>query len=80
MFTPQMLTVPIFSALDGGAVAWPTIGAVLAAMLMAAFVGSALGVLREGLRGTERTRAEKKAVVETSPAPVASTCEYREAA
>jgi hypothetical protein len=70
MITPQMLTVPIFSALDGGAVAWPTIGAVLAAMLMAAFVGSALGVLREGLRGAERSRAEKKAVAEAHPAPV----------
>jgi hypothetical protein len=79
MFTPQILTVPIFSALDGGAVTWPTIGAVLATMLIAAFVGSALGVLREGLRGTERTRAAKKAVVET-PLPVVSVYEYREAA
>jgi hypothetical protein len=70
MFTPEILTVPIFSALDGGAVAWPTIGAVLASMLIAAFVGSALGVLREGLRGIERTRTEKKTVAETHPAPV----------
>jgi hypothetical protein len=80
MFIPEILTVPMFSVLDGGAVAWPTIGAVLAAMLMAAFVGSALGVLREGLRGTERTRMEKKSGAETHPAPVAPVHACREAA
>jgi hypothetical protein len=71
MFTPEILTVPIFSALDGGAVAWPTIGAVLAWMLIAAFVGSGLGVLREALRGPVRTRAAKKSVAEAPLAPVA---------
>jgi len=71
MFIPEILTVPVFSALDGGAVPWPTVGAVLAWMLIAALVGTSLGLLREGLRGTERTRAAEKTVGESAPAPVA---------
>ena len=62
MFTlPQMLSLPVFSGLDGGAMQWPTIGAVLAALLIAAFVGTALGLLREAVIGTQRRRAEKVA-------------------
>jgi hypothetical protein len=72
MFTPEILTVPIFSVLDGGAVPWPTIGAVLAWMLIAAFVGSSLGLLREGLRGTQR--AAKKTVAEPPLATPAHGC------
>jgi len=71
MFTPEILSVPVFSALDGGAVSWPTIGAVLAWMLIAAFVGSSLGLLREALRGTERTRAANKKIADSPLAPVA---------
>lgn len=80
MFTPEILTVPVFSMLDGGAVAWPTLGAVLAWMLIAALVGSALGVLREGLRGTERTRAVTKKAADAPAAAVAPAHAYREAA
>ncbi len=80
MFTPEILTVPVFSALDGGAVVWPTIGAVLVWMLIAALVGSALGVLRDGLRGTERTRAASTKVADSPAAPVEAAHPYREAA
>jgi hypothetical protein len=71
MFIPEILSVPVFSALGSGAVPWPTSGAVLAWMLIAVFVGSSLGLLREVLRGTERTGVAKKRVVESHPAPVA---------
>ena len=71
MFTPEILSVPVFSMLDGGAVLWPTIGAVLVWMLIAAFVGSALGLLREGLRGTEPPRVARKKIAESRPAPIA---------
>ena len=72
MFTlPGILSVPVFSALDGGAVPYPTIGAVLAWMLIAACVGASLGWLREGLRKAEPTRAAKKTVGESRLAPVA---------
>ncbi len=80
MFTPEILTVPVFSALGSGAVPFPTIGAVLAWMLIAAFVGSALGLLREALRGTERRRVENRRVVELPAAPVARARECRAAA
>ncbi len=80
MFTPEILTVPIFSALDGGAVLWPTIGAVLAWMLVAAFVGSALGVLRQAVGAPIRKRAEKSRVAEVHVAPVASARECGAAA
>ena len=78
MFTPEILSVPVFSMLDGGAVPWPTIGAVLASMLIAAVVGMALGFLREGLRGTEPTHVERKKTAEshvTGVAPALGCCE-----
>ncbi|MFI5398600.1 MAG: hypothetical protein ACHQ9S_23985 [Candidatus Binatia bacterium] len=80
MFTPEILTVPVFNALGSGTVLWPTIGATLAWMLIAAFVGSSLGLLREALRGTERTRVAKKRVVESHLAPVAPAHDCCEAA
>jgi len=77
MFTPEILSVPVFSMLDGGAVLWPTIGAVLVWMLIAAFVGSALGLLREGLRGTEPTHVARKKIAEShvGVAPTHGCCE-----
>jgi hypothetical protein len=77
MFTPEILSVPVFSMLDGGAVLWPTIGAVLVWMLIAAFVGSALGMLREGPRGTEPTRAARKKTAgsHAGMAPAHGCCE-----
>jgi hypothetical protein len=81
MFTlPEILSVPVFSALGSGAVVWPTVGAVLAWMLIAAFVGSSLGLLREVLRGRERTRVANKRVVESHLAPVAPAHDCRAAA
>lgn len=62
MFTlPQILSLPVLSGLDAGAMQWPTIGAVLASLLIAAFVGTMLGLLREAVIGTQRRRAEKVA-------------------
>jgi hypothetical protein len=80
MFTPEILTVPVFSVLDGGAVLWPTIGAVLAWMLIAAFVGSALGLLREAVGAPLRKRVENKRVAELHVAPPASARECGAAA
>jgi hypothetical protein len=42
-------------------------------MLIAAFVGSALGLLREGLGGTERTRVARKKIAESNVAGVTPT-------
>jgi len=78
MFIPAILSVPVLSALGIGAV--PVSGAVLPWMLIVAFMGSVLGVLREGLRGTERTRMAKKRVVESHLAPVPHAHDCREAA
>lgn len=72
MFTPEILTVPVFSALGSGAVPFPSIGAVLAWMLLAAFIGSALGLLREAVGAPLRKRVENKRVAELHVAPVAS--------
>ena len=69
MFIPEILSVPVFSAMGSGAVPWPTSGAVLAWMLIAVFVGSALGLLREALRGTDRIRVANRRVVESHLAP-----------
>ncbi len=71
MFTPEILTVPVFSALGSGTVLWPTLGAVLAWTLIAAFVGSALGLLREAVGAPLRKRVEKRRVAEVHVAPVA---------
>lgn len=79
MFTfpdPGVLSAPVFSFLDGGAVLWPSIGAVLAWMLVAAFVGTSLGLLREALRGTQRRPAEKAAAPQIARvAPAHDCCE-----
>ncbi len=80
MFTPEVLTVPVFGALGSGAVVYPTIGAVLVWMLTAAFVGSVLGLLREALRTPQRRRGETRRAVELPAAPAARAPEYREAA
>lgn len=74
MFTPEIVTIPLFSALDGGMIAYPTIGAVLAWMLIAAFVGSALGLLGEAFRGTTPARVEAKTMAETRVAPALREC------
>ena len=48
MFTfPQIVSLPILSSLGSGAALWPTAGGVIAWMLLAALVGSALGILRD---------------------------------
>ncbi len=76
MFTPEILTVPMFSVLGSGAVLYPTIGVVLAWAVIAAFVGSVLGLLREGLGAAEQRRADHTKVVHrpATPAAVAREC------
>ncbi len=71
MFTPEILSVPVFSVLDNGVVAWPTIGAVLAWMFVAAGVGSLLGLLRETRPTPVRRRAAEKPAAEAHPTGVA---------
>ena len=79
MFTlPQILSLPILSGLDAGVIQWPTIGAVLASLLIAALVGTALGLLREAVGPTQRGRAEKAA--EPQLAAVADDHRYCKAA
>lgn len=58
--TPEFLSVPMFSSLGSGTVLYPTVGAVLAWMLIAGFVGSVLGMLRTGLRAPEGRRESTK--------------------
>jgi hypothetical protein len=74
MIAPEILSVPVFSMLDGGAVPWPTIGAVLVWMLIAAVVGIALGFLRENLRGTEPTPVARKKMGESHVGATAHGC------
>lgn len=77
---PEILSVPFFGALGTGAVLYPTVGAVLAWMLIAAFVGSSLGLLREAVSAPQRKRVEYKQVAEPHVAPVARARECCEAA
>jgi amino acid transporter len=79
MFTlPQIMSLPVLSGLDAGVMQWPTIGAVLAALLIAALVGAALGLLREGISPTRPGRAEE--VAEPRLAAVADDHRYCKAA
>ena len=77
--TPEIFTVPVFSALLSGAVVWTAIGGVWVWMLIV-FVGSALGLLREALRETKRNRRADKKIPDTSPVPAAPVHADREAA
>ncbi len=80
MFTPEILTVPVFSGLGSGAVLYPTTGVVLAWMVIVAFVGSALGLLREGLGASERRRADRARVAHRAITPAAGARECHQAA
>lgn len=74
MFIPEIVTVPLFSALDRGAIAYPSVGAVLAWILPAAFVARALGSRREALRGKTPTRLQTRTTAETRVAPELGEC------
>jgi biotin transporter BioY len=79
MFTlPQIMSLPVFSGFDAGVMQWPTIGAVLAALLIAALVGTVLGLLREAVSPTRRGRVDKMA--ERKIAAVADDHRYPKAA
>ncbi len=58
MFTPDMLTVPIFYGLGSGVVLSPSVGAGALWMLIGAFVSCSLGLLWEGFRA--RPRSDKR--------------------
>jgi len=49
---PQIISVPILSSLGSGADLFPTAGSVLAWALLAALVGTALGILRDSTSKT----------------------------
>ncbi len=70
MFTPQILSIPVLSVLGSGTVLYPTVGAVLAWTVIAAFVGSALGLLRESLRPAKRRDARAAKAADRPVAPV----------
>jgi tetrahydromethanopterin S-methyltransferase subunit C len=79
MFTlSQILSLPVLSGLDAGAMQWPTIGAVLVSLLIAALVGTVLGLLREAAIGMQRRPGEKVAAPQC--AAVADDHGYCEAA
>ena len=44
---PQIVGLPLLTSLDGGMVHGPTLGAVFTWMLLAALIGTGLGILRE---------------------------------
>ncbi|MBI4517036.1 MAG: hypothetical protein HY699_14605 [Deltaproteobacteria bacterium] len=49
---PQVFTLPVLAGIGSAGADWPSIGALLGWFLVAALVGSALGLLREGSRAT----------------------------
>jgi len=63
MFTlPQIITSPLLANLGSGAATWPTVGALLAWAMIAALVGSALGILREYRRNAATPAASERVV------------------
>ena len=58
---PQIFSAPLLSGLSNGTADSPTLGVVLAWLLIAALVGSALGILRE--RSRVMPAKTRKAVV-----------------
>ncbi len=79
MFTPLILTIPIFSAVASGAVVWPTMGSVLMWMLIV-FVGCALVLIGGAVRETKRGRAANKKIADSALAPIAPVHADRQAA
>ncbi len=63
---PQIVSLPVLSSFESGGTDWTMVGMVLGWMLIAALVGSALGVLREGTRTprlvANRPLAEPKSI------------------
>ena len=47
---PQIVGLPLLTGLDGGIASAPTLGVVFTWMLLAALVGTGLGILREATR------------------------------
>ena len=47
---PVFMSAPVFGTLSSGGADWPTLGAVIGWLLLAAVVGSALGILQRGTR------------------------------
>ena len=46
----QFASIPLMSSFGSGTIEWPTLGALFMWTIVAALVGSGLGVLRAGLR------------------------------
>jgi len=61
---PEIVSLPVLSSLGSGTVLWPTLGGVLAWMLVAAVVGTLLGLLRErGAVSDDRIETDRDATV-----------------
>jgi len=46
----HLASIPLMSSIGSGTIEWPTLGALFVWTIVAALVGSGLGVLRAGLR------------------------------
>ena len=80
MFVFPVMSLAVWSSLGSGTADWPTVGAVLGWMLLAALVGSGLGILRDSTRGARTTAGVG---VKDAPAPTADLSvdrSHREAA
>jgi hypothetical protein len=78
---PQIVVTPILASLGSGSATWPTVGAVMVWLLLAALVGSALGILSEYARTTrtaDQSHGSNAPVVRHQP--VAFDHGHREAA
>ena len=86
---PEIISAPVLSSLGTGGELWPTAGGVLAWMLLAALVGSALGILRQVTTNSVSARRASSARgvapvsisgFGSSGAPFATRCPHRQAA
>ena len=58
MLFPTVMAVPLMAAI-GSEATWPTLGAVLAWTLVAALIGSGIGLLRGGVHGASAPTRRK---------------------
>jgi hypothetical protein len=80
---PQIISVPALAGMGATAIEWPSVGAFLAWMMIAAFVGTLLGMLRNMAalppsdRGVDSVRPTNRLPADTT---LAADHHHREAA
>lgn len=78
---PQIAASPIFNGIGSGTIEWPTIGAVLGFFLVAAFVGTILGMLRDSAKRSAPAQLTLVSRDAVRPVNAARLChDHREAA